>query len=81
MGVGEGSSNQIVNGTPVANGSGTLCLTVCTRTTFFTLETGAGGTSEAGDTTLDAPGCHSGSERGPQSQGRIRLGSGRHRTT
>ncbi len=51
-GVGEGSSNQIVNGTPVSNGMWNMIFDGLISSTFFTLETGAGSTGEGGDATL-----------------------------
>ncbi len=52
VGVGEGSSNQSVNGTPVANGMWNFIFDGLYSETFFTLEAGAGGTGEGGDATL-----------------------------
>ena len=51
-GVGEGSSNQIVNGTPVSNGMWNMIFDGLISSTFFTLETGAGSMGEGGDATL-----------------------------
>ena len=52
VGVGEGSSNQSVNGTPLANGMWNFIFDGLYSETFFTLEAGAGGTGEGGDATL-----------------------------
>jgi hypothetical protein len=52
VGVGEGSSNQSVNGTPLANGMWNFLFDGLYSETFFTLEAGAGGTGEGGDATL-----------------------------
>jgi hypothetical protein len=52
VGVGEGSSNQSVNGTPLANGMWNFIFDGLYSETFFTLEPGAGGTGEGGDATL-----------------------------
>ena len=51
-GVGEGSSNQTVNGTPVSNGMWNMIFDGLISSTYFTLETNAGGTGEGGDSTL-----------------------------
>jgi hypothetical protein len=52
VGVGEGSSNQVVNGTPVTNGMWNMIFDGLYSSTYFTLETNAGGTGEGGDSTL-----------------------------
>ena len=52
VGVGEGSSNQTVNGTPLSNGMYNFLFDGLYSETFFTLEAGAGGTGEGGDATL-----------------------------
>lgn len=52
VGVGEGSSNQIVNGSPVTNGMWNMIFDGLISSTWFTLETNAGGTGEGGDSTL-----------------------------
>ena len=52
VGVGEGSSNQTVNGTPLSNGMWNFLFDGLYSETFFTLEAGAGGTGEGGDATL-----------------------------
>jgi hypothetical protein len=52
VGVGEGSTNQTVNGTPLANGMWNFLFDGLYSETFFTLEAGAGGTGEGGDATL-----------------------------
>ena len=52
VGVGEGSSDQFVNGSPVSNGFWNFLFDGLYSETFFTLEVGAGGTGEGGDTTL-----------------------------
>ena len=50
--VGEGNSNQTVNGTPLSNGMWNFMFDGLYSATFFTLEAGAGGTGEDGDATL-----------------------------
>jgi len=52
VGVGEGSTNQSVNGTPLRNGMWNFLFDGLYSETFFTLEAGAGGTGEGGDATL-----------------------------
>lgn len=52
VGVGEGTSNQGVNGTPLANGMWNYIFDGLYSQVFFTLQTNAGGTGEGGDTTL-----------------------------
>ncbi len=52
MQVGEGTSNQIINGAPVTGGSWNMMYDGLYSDTFLTRDPGAGGTSDAGDTTI-----------------------------
>jgi len=52
LAVGEGTSNQIINGAPVTGGSWNMMYDGLYSDTFLTRDPGAGGTSDAGDTTI-----------------------------
>ena len=54
LAVGEGTSNQIINGAPVTGGSWNMMYDGLYSDTFLTRDPGAGGTSDAGDTTIMA---------------------------
>ena len=52
MGVGEGTSNQIINGVPTAGGSWNMILDGLYSDSLLSRDPGAGGAGEAGDTTI-----------------------------